>query len=313
MKWFPVGAEWYYDWGDTNWGSHARWHYVVEKDTVVEGENCSLIRCESKKRIRYDNNGELDSYWVEGATGGDEIVYEDNGCVYYYFDGKFRKIFDFSVNVGDSIDFEWKVIGLFDGQDTSIITVPCYIEEITSETVNGTVLKKVRASLSRHLELPEERYFFVPREFIYLEKAGSEIPGHVRSGLFPYLTSAVGIPEEYYRLICYHDADVDYIADWWQEQGEPCEAMVSNPPIANPTDAIRVYPNPVKDQLTISGENGNTREIKIILYDAAGKSILEKQEYLPCTLNTGHLLPGIYYVRISDGTECITTKKIIKS
>jgi hypothetical protein len=86
---------------------------------------------------------------------------------------------------------------------------------------------------------------------------------------------------------------------------------VSNTPI-DPADAVQIYPNPVKNLLTVSEKTGNAREKTIILYDAAGKVVLEKREQIPCTLDTGHLLPGIYYIRIFDGAKCLTSKKIVK-
>ena len=313
-EWFPVGAEWYYDWGDTNWGSYVRWHYFVEKDTVVDGQACRMIRSESKERITYAENGGLKHYWVNGEPDGDEIVYEENGRVYYYFDGKFRKIFDFSVNVGDSVDFELRNFTAFsDGKtDTTITIISCRIEEITSIAVSGTELREIRASYIEYIERPYD-WITIPKEYVYLEKAGSEFPGkELRHGLFPNFSNGAVFPELYYRLICYHDTDVEYITDWWQKQGEPCEVAVSNVLISNPKKAIQIYPNPVKDRLTISGKSGNDSEMTIILYDAAGKIVFEKKEYLPCTLNAGHLLSGIYYIRIFDGTECLTSKKIIK-
>jgi hypothetical protein len=309
-NWFPIGAEWYYDYGNTNWGSYSRVYYVVEKDTVVEGKTCRLIRGEEKMKI----NDVEDFHWEDGTLNETEIVYEDNGRVYYYFDGKFRKIFDFAVEVGDRVDFEWRSIELSEGKtDTFIVTVSCRIEEIALKQLNGQTLTEIRASYADPIELPNE-WMNIPREYIYLEKAGSEFPGGqgLRHGLFPYITDATYIPEAYYRMICYHDADVEYITDWWQAQGKPCEATVSNSLITNFKEAIPMYPNPVKDPLTISGESGNVHKIKILIYDATGKVVLERNEYLPYTLSLGHLFSGIYYVRIFDGIKCLTSNKIIK-
>ena len=42
-EWFPIGAEWYYEWRNTIAPVLKR-HYVVEKDTLVNGKSCRLIR-----------------------------------------------------------------------------------------------------------------------------------------------------------------------------------------------------------------------------------------------------------------------------
>ena len=132
-EWFPIGAEWHFEWGhewshlfpSSVWPVHR--YYVVEKDTVVEGKTCRLIR-----------DGENNK----------EIVYEENGCVYYYFNDKFRKIYDMTVNEGDVVEFEFKTLSKYSSNmllDTTI-TVPCRIEKISSKIVDGVELKVIRSS-----------------------------------------------------------------------------------------------------------------------------------------------------------------------
>ncbi len=66
-----------------------------------------------------------------------------------------------------------------------------------------------------------------------------------------------------------------------------------------------VYPNPVQDELTISGINVFNSETKISLFDLTGKEIMIKpilkgSEFL---INTSELNRGIYFVRIEDGNN----------
>ncbi len=84
----PIGTEWYFSEPIESSGisDHDYQKYVSEKDTVVAGRNCRLI---------------TNRFYPP------EIIYQENGSVYYYYMDDFRKIFDFAANVGDTIDFEY--------------------------------------------------------------------------------------------------------------------------------------------------------------------------------------------------------------
>ena len=98
IKWFPIGATWCYKFNGHPYTRQAV--YTVEKDTVVDGIVCQIIRSENSI----------------------DIVYEENGRVYYYYNNKFRKIYDFNVNVGDIVEFEF--ISRF--LDTTLVSCQCF-------------------------------------------------------------------------------------------------------------------------------------------------------------------------------------------
>ena len=302
-EWFPIGAEWYYEWGNSmnSFMPIYKRQYFVEKDTVIEGKTCRII------------NGENNQYM--GITK--YIVYEENGIVYYYFNNGFRKIYDFSVNEGDTVEFEFLASVNYTSSelDTTLI-VPCLIEKITSKFVNGIELKEVHASCSSTIYVYLGSWYPLPvfGNYQYLEKVGCESPGKAHEGFIPFIVN-MGIallPEETYRFRCYHDAEIDYMADWWKLQNKPCdyEFRVSNSTIDYSKKAIKVYPNPVIDRLTVSGEAGQTRKVTIVLYDAVGRVVMEKKEHLPCELFTGEMPQGIYYINIFDDTLLLTSKII---
>ncbi len=85
VEMFPIGAEWHYEIGDIQppYGNYH--HSIVEKDTIVAGKTGRLVVADN---------------------GNKEIVYEDSGRVYYFFKDKFRKIYDFNVKEGDTVEFE---------------------------------------------------------------------------------------------------------------------------------------------------------------------------------------------------------------
>ena len=72
----------------------------------------------------------------------------------------------------------------------------------------------------------------------------------------------------------------------------------------------KIYPNPFKEQLTISclGDTPTT----IVLYDNISRQILKKSFNHSTTLNTNHLSSGFYFYELWQVNHCIDTGKIIK-
>ena len=291
--WFPIGAEWYYEWAWPFPNDHPAFsrRYVVEKDTVVEGKTCQLICSEISK----------------------DIVFEENGIVYYYFNNKFRKIYDFTVKEGDVVEFEFKAsYWPYDRLWDSTMIVPCTVETISSKFINGVELKEIHTSYAFDYETEPDNWLPALGRYIYIEKVGSELPDYSAffgSEFIPYVSFDPGWT--YHRLRCYHDSEVEYITEWWQLQNKPCDYdIVSNIIINNMKEEIIIFPNPVNDILKVSGVSGIARETTIVLFDATGKLVFKKKEHIPCDIHTGHLAPGIYYIHILDGTVLLTTKFI---
>ena len=88
----------------------------------------------------------------------------------------------------------------------------------------------------------------------------------------------------------------------------------SNAELINDERDLLIFPNPVKNRLTVFYEAGNIQEATIKLYNITGNIVLETKQSLPCELNIEHLPAGIYFLRILDEhTQLLITKKIIKS
>ena len=70
---------------------------------------------------------------------------------------------------------------------------------------------------------------------------------------------------------------------------------------------IKVYPNPVKDKLFISG---NETPITVAIYNVLGKEVLSIKN--TNNINVQALPSGVYMIRISDGVHQ-TNRKFIKN
>ena len=73
---------------------------------------------------------------------------------------------------------------------------------------------------------------------------------------------------------------------------------------------IKIYPNPVSNELTIKME-GNSTETGFEIIDTMGKTVFKGTVADQTTIATGHLQPGVYLVKLGDGYT-FDFKKIIK-
>lgn len=72
---------------------------------------------------------------------------------------------------------------------------------------------------------------------------------------------------------------------------------------------IIIYPNPAKDQLTIS----NANQSNISIYNINGQRLLEEQNVSDlCTLDISDLETGIYFIKVYSSNQIITRKLVIE-
>lgn len=64
------------------------------------------------------------------------------------------------------------------------------------------------------------------------------------------------------------------------------------------SESLKVYPNPTSGLFTIDGIAGETT---VIIYDAFGKKVLEKQSVLPASFDITGASKGIYLIRLQSG------------
>jgi surface protein len=70
---------------------------------------------------------------------------------------------------------------------------------------------------------------------------------------------------------------------------------------------ISIYPNPTSDIVYI---NGNYSQLKVVIFDILGKQIMNK--FITNSIDVRHIEKGVYFLRVSDGTNA-STKKFIKN
>lgn len=78
-----------------------------------------------------------------------------------------------------------------------------------------------------------------------------------------------------------------------------------------PETEIAIYPNPASNQFTIEGKGVETSEIKI--YNQLGQTIQMplSKEAGKVSVNSSHVVPGIYFVIIQSENGEMSTRKVV--
>ncbi len=115
-----------------------------------------------------------------------------------------------------------------------------------------------------------------------------------------------GVTETFTNL----PADIFYCHE--EGSGSPCIVGINEPKETDRT--FKIYPNPVKDQLTIEMLNTYIRKIEISIIDICGKIILNKTESSgkkQLTISMQNLTIGTYFVMV-NANGMTYTKKFVK-
>ncbi|MDR1416990.1 MAG: T9SS type A sorting domain-containing protein [Prevotellaceae bacterium] len=300
----PTGAEWYYTYTSGCCPEKHFNHIVSEKDTIVEESSCRALR------QYYDNSN---------AAGATYIIKQEQGKIYYYYQGQFNLLFDFDAKVNDTIEFTF----IYKKYDD--FPLPSYKDtilsarfEIESIAPNAQNLKTFRTKvLDEDAHKLYGSYLDYISHYTYTEKIG------LHGEFMPVFDNAAHPDEEVFRwLRCYSDAGFSFISNEWTTISLPCDYSTAtgidipqNDSIATGIDIlqdenIKIYPNPFNDNVFVFTSNGGYVEI----IDASGKAVYYSELSNGVNeISTGHFFTGIYFVKIRNKDNRIKTFKIIKS
>lgn len=76
--------------------------------------------------------------------------------------------------------------------------------------------------------------------------------------------------------------------------------------------SIRVYPNPVRNALTVEFPEGTVKLYRVEIYDASGKQVATKQLLSSDTVDVSQLSSGIYFVKVFTDHAFPYVTKMIK-
>ncbi|MDR1502789.1 MAG: T9SS type A sorting domain-containing protein [Prevotella sp.] len=293
----PTGAEWYYTyvWGDCCPANHFN-HIISEKDTLVEGSNCHILR----------------QYYDESTTASKEyIIKQEGGKIYYYYLDRFNLLFDFDAEVNDTIEFAF-MYKEFDNDPAlpydpllphkdTVLPVRFKVESITTNAQN---LKTFRTEVLEE-DIPQFQLYYAPHTYTYTEKIGW------LDEFMPALDNAAHRDEALFRFLRYYsETGFSFISDEWDALSLPYNYYSTAASINIPKDEnSTIYPNPFNDKVFVSASDGGSIEI----IDVSGKTVhyseLSKGINI---LSTNQLLKGLFFAKIRYKDNGTRIFKIIR-
>lgn len=278
----PLGAEWYYTYGE-GMGQKGAGYYLLKstKDTIIDSKECKVL-----SRTLVSSEG-------ISFNEGQSIVYHNTteNKVYRYLYGNFYLLYDFTKQAGDTLVIKVpRSVSRYD----SIVTV---VDSVGIETFSHNIQLK---SFYVH-SINSFLYIFFGK---IIERIGN------LHFLFPVnqLFCDSGCPEP---LRCYNDDKISFRLD----QG-PCDAVYpsTNTNIVNTTD-MSVFPNPFTNSFTIKTGGHAERAFSIEIFNVYGKLILH--DIIPGTIdhqiNLNGYPRGFYYLVAKNRNKSITYKLIKNS
>jgi hypothetical protein len=233
----PIGAEWYYcvpnEIGNPLY-SYER--FVSIKDTVINDRICRIIESDNTK----------------------EIFYQNHKKIFYLFANDFHLIYDFDVQMNDTVTFGFKSYSESSYSIDTVYSVNCVINDIDTIFSDTTQLLKVSSKMLKNKKLA---HLVWPSEYDYTEKIGYE---YDFMQIIPFPT--LGFMR---NLRCYNDNEISFETMWWKTQEKECNYKLSTSIMNNlQENEVIVYPNPTSGQIIIDTEK-LVETIK--LFDITGK------------------------------------------
>lgn len=200
------------------------------------------------------------------------------------------QIYDFSLNVGDSI----QLFGLLNGSGTGF-AIPQFFSVDSIKIIN------IMGEDYKAFFLSSEYYNLFSGTTIWIEGIGS-LGNLINSG-FPYYIEYANSPDMGFLLCCYNNGALIY-------QNElTTDCTYTNMEELKSDISISLFPNPSSDYLTIKT---SIEPIRVVLINQTGEVVLMKTiKFFSEIINISTLPAGIYIVKIYDENQNSFHRKLI--
>ena len=256
----PIGAKWYVnsDLLELGAGGYLEDFYLIEStgDTVIGNVTYRQV--------------------------GDYLLYQDGEQVSYLLNDTLHLIYDFGVEVGDTVAFD--MLGCYYPSDQEWKTLTFKVVEVTQEDVQGTSLKKIRCEgVEGYLD-----------EYIYMERVGAQrvlIEDHVGC---VFIGTYI---EEWLR--CYEDEDILYKTPIFLfHEGEDCDyRYITSTEEKQELIRLSIIPNPTTDYWLLDWDYSEKAQLHLL--DIQGnlirtQAITPGQQKIPAQ----DLPSGVYLMKV---------------
>ncbi len=280
QTWCPPGATWYYTNALFDLEGYTKLTY--SKDTVINKITCKKITCSLRGRPLLDPKEIYSSPF---------FTYSENGIAYLYNNkyGKheFEILFDMNAQIGD----KWRRPQV----DTACADSLYFIEVLNTGTkmINGFNLKWL------HVKLDQSPYFDT-----ITERLGYRYDNFDYSHCHNVSVDFPGGP-----LRCYSDNDFGL---YTTKKNSSCDFITAVSELKL-GDALKVYPNPANDKLTINTGINHKQTTTFDLYDLTGKLIRSntlKEGANGLEISTATFSEGIYIYKLNVNGASIKSGKL---
>jgi hypothetical protein len=95
----------------------------------------------------------------------------------------------------------------------------------------------------------------------------------------------------------------------------PAQSQNNQLIIQKPNPSVKIYPNPVRDNLFLSIENITNLKVEVVIFNSLGGEMLRKNESADSSndikMNISNFKPGLYFAKITIDNQ-IYTRSFLK-
>lgn len=286
----PIGAKWHFNYAE----SMLPWYQgflLIESvsDTIINDVDCRKL---VKTIYEYDyENNEV----VEPLVIGHEFITQVNDSVLIYRDGKFKKLYDFGAEIGDTLSIPGRSV--YNGieiepskQNGYAVVVGKGITELDGKPLKYIDLKQFSDSHWQFLCYVNYGSEYSVR---ICEKIGN-ISGYMLPEPFEAISGIDMAWDGGGILRCYSDLETNI-----SFVDQDCDYMVAIEEVTS--DLINLYPNPTDGNINIEmTEDYNTIDI----YDSLGRIVYSSSvEDSSLSIDISHHPSGLYLIAIKNNTD----------
>ncbi|MFZ6052914.1 T9SS type A sorting domain-containing protein [Halocola ammonii] len=277
QTWAPEGATWHYNF--TN-GFAVEGYVKIERvgDTLINGISCDKLQRESNT---YDF---VNEEYSSGVTGL-EFTYEEDSVVYFYHEGEFYTLYDFTAEAGDI----WSLPGEDLCEADQVV-----VDSVEMVEIDGEMLKKL------YIHSAENNQFL-----------GDEIIAKLGSQTYmfptPYCVTDVN---EGGPFRCYSDnTGFAYTVD----PETPCDFIVAVTTICPIDPEVNIFPNPTTEILNISAPLHIYKDTKFVIFNSFGEIVkIGTINSYPNRIDVSDLSSGVYISKLGNGDDSRLKRFVVK-
>ncbi len=298
--WFNEADVWHYDLeGFVAFRGYERIQY--DRDTILQGQTVKVIKVETASVDYWAPSPEVRN-WVK-----EQIVRESGDTLFVYLEGTFYPLYNFGLEVGDTLAFPILEVG-----DVLCHDFPPLLNVVTAAgeiDIEGVTFRYQRWNMVNPL-------FGSTAEAIVLEGIGvisidfpnwEEEEGELAYLFYPYNGNwrcATDMPIFDFR--CFSNGEIDYMI------GEvPCDFIVLDSNQPKQINNLKISPNPVDQTFSIQLPEVGKLE-SITLFTLGGKAMKAFSGRRTENLFVGDLQPGIYVIRLKLADQSLAFGRIMK-